>query len=229
MTARPLKLISSMATRELLAALAARFEKRFARAVITEAAGGVDVARRVEAGEAVDVVVLASNAIDKLIASGRLLAGRVDLVQSGIAMAVRAGASVPSVATEDDVRRAVLAAATLGYSTGPSGQYLEALFARWDILQQVKARIVVPPPGVPVGSLVAAGKVALGFQQLSELMNLKGITMVGSLPDAIQSMTVFSGGVGASSDAPEAARALLAFMAAPEVAELKRQHGMSAA
>jgi molybdate transport system substrate-binding protein len=226
---RPLKLISSMATRELLAALAARYEQQFARKIVTEAAGGVDVAKRVEAGEVVDVVVLAANAIDKLIASGKVLPGRVDLVKSGIAMAVRAGAAQPAVATEDDVRRAVLAADTLSYSTGPSGQYLESLFNRWNIMQEIKARIVVPPPGIAVGSLVADGRVALGFQQLSELMNLKGIAVLGLLPDSIQSMTVFSGGVSASSDARQAARDALAFMAAPEVAQLKLEQGMSAA
>jgi molybdate transport system substrate-binding protein len=218
-----------MATRELLAALASRFQQEFARQVNAEAAGGVDVARRVAAGEPVDVVVLAANAIDKLIASGKLLPGRVDIVQSGIAMAVRAGAPVPPVATEEEVRRAVLAASTLSYSTGPSGQYLEALFNRWDIMQQISGRIVVPPPGVPVGSLLAEGKVALGFQQLSELMNLKGVSLLGLLPDSIQSMTVFSGAVGASSDAQEAARALLAFMAGPAVAQCKMEYGMSAA
>lgn len=226
---RPLKLVSSMATRELLAALASRYQQEFARQVNAEAAGGVDVARRVAAGEPVDVVVLAANAIDKLIASGKLLPGRVDIVQSGIAMAVRAGAPVPPVATEEEVRRAVLAASTLSYSTGPSGQYLEALFNRWDIMQQISGRIVVPPPGVPVGSLLAEGKVALGFQQLSELMNLKGVSLLGLLPDSIQSMTVFSGAVGASSDAQEAARALLAFMAGPAVAQCKMEYGMSAA
>jgi molybdate transport system substrate-binding protein len=218
-----------MATRELLAALASRYQQEFARQVNAEAAGGVDVARRVAAGEPVDVVVLAANAIDKLIASGKLLPGRVDIVQSGIAMAVRAGAPVPPVATEEEVRRAVLAASTLSYSTGPSGQYLEALFNRWDIMQQISGRIVVPPPGVPVGSLLAEGKVALGFQQLSELMNLKGVSLLGLLPDSIQSMTVFSGAVGASSDAQEAARALLAFMAGPAVAQCKMEYGMSAA
>jgi molybdate transport system substrate-binding protein len=164
-----------------------------------------------------------------LIASGRLLPGsRTDLVQSGIAMAVRAGAAVPAVANEEEVRRAVLAAQTLSYSTGPSGQYLESLFSRWEILWEIKDRIVVPPPGVPVGSLVAAGKVALGFQQMSELMHLDGITMLGPLPESIQYQTVFSGGVSASSDAPDAARGLLAFMAAPEAEQLKQQHGMSA-
>jgi molybdate transport system substrate-binding protein len=226
---RPLKLVSSMATRELLAALTARYEQEFAHQVITEAAGGVDVVKRVAAGEAVDVVVLAANAIDKLIASGKLLPGRIDIVQSGIAMAVRADAQVPPAATEEDVRRAVLAASTLGYSTGPSGQYLESLFDRWNIMHQIRDRIVTAPPGVPVGSLVAEGTVALGFQQLSELMNLKGISLVGPLPDSIQSMTVFSGAVGASSDLQEAARSLLAFMARPAVAQLKIAHGMSAA
>jgi molybdate transport system substrate-binding protein len=80
-----------------------------------------------------------------------------------------------------------------------------------------------------VGSLLAEGKVALGFQQLSELMNLKGVSLLGLLPDSIQSMTVFSGAVGASSDAQEAARALLAFMAGPAVAQCKMEYGMSAA
>jgi len=229
MTLRPLKMVSSMATRELLAALAARFERQTSHTVIAEAAGGVDVARRVEAGEAVDVVVLASNAIDRLIASGKVLPGRVDVVQSGIAMAVRKGAALPAVATEEDVKLAVLAADSLSYSTGPSGQYLESLFTRWGIMEAVRPRIVVPPPGIPVGSLIAEGRVALGFQQLSELANLKGVTVLGLLPDSIQSMTVFSGGVCSVSEAPDAARALLKFMASPDVSGLKQQHGMSAA
>jgi 16S rRNA (cytidine1402-2'-O)-methyltransferase len=230
MTQSPLKLLSSMATRELLAALATRHAAATGQPVIAEAAGGVDVARRVEQGEAVDVVVLAANAIDKLIAAGKLLPGsRVDLVKSGVAMAVRAGAPHARVASEEDVRNAVLAAKTLSYSTGPSGVYLENLFERWGIMDTIRARIVVPPPGVPVGSLVASGAVALGFQQLSELKNLDGIEVLGPLPDAIQTLTVFSGGISANSAAPDAARSLLEFMAAPQVAQLKQQHGMAAA
>jgi 16S rRNA (cytidine(1402)-2'-O)-methyltransferase len=229
MTAAALKLISSMATRELLAALAAQYARDSGQPVATEAGGGVDVAKRISAGETVDVVVLAANAIDKLIAEGRVLPGRVDLVESGVAVAVRSGVATPSIATEEDVKAAVLAASSLSYSTGPSGVYLEKLFARWGILEQIRARIVVPPPGVPVGSLVAGGQVALGFQQLSELMNLDGITVLGPLPDSIQTLTVFSGGVCASSAAPEAARALLQYLASPDVAALKQQYGMAAA
>ena len=230
MTPRPLKLISSMATRAMLAELAAAFAAATARAVSTEAAGGVDVAKRVAAGEPVDVVVLASDAIDNLLAAGKLLAGsRVDLVKSGVALAVRAGAPVPPLADEAAVKAAVLAAGSLCYSTGPSGVYLEQLFARWGILEQIRARIVVPPPGVPVGSLVASGAAELGFQQLSELMNLPGIQVAGPLPPEIQTITIFSGGISANCAEPAAARALLDYLASPAAAAIKERFGMQTA
>ena len=227
---RPLKLLSSMATREVLAQIGARYQRDTARAVIAEAAGGVDVANRVQAGEAVDVVILASNAIDKLIAANKLFAdSRVDLVRSGIAIAVRAGEPRPEVGSEEAVKQAVAAARTLSYSTGPSGVYLEKMFERWGILAAIRKRIVVPPPGVPVGSLVATGAAEIGLQQLSELLNVAGIEVVGPLPPAIQSITVFSGGVSLGCGDPDAARALLRFMASPEVSGIKKRYGMEAA
>lgn len=219
-----------MATREVLADLIAQYQATTSYAVMAEAAGGVDVAKRVQAGEAVDVVVLAANAIDQLIQDGRLLAGsRVDLVRSGVAIAVRAGAPQPDITTEEAVKQAVLAVKTLSYSTGPSGVYLLKLFKRWGILETIKPRIVQAPPGVPVGSLVAKGEVELGFQQLSELINLPGITVLGPLPPDIQTITTFSAGVSATSQQAEAARALLAFMAAPAAATTKRKQGMEPA
>ena len=227
MTDTALKLASSMATRELLAALVAKFQQDTGQAVTAEAAGGVEVARRVEQGEQFDVVVLAANAIDKLVDAGRVVTGsRVDLVQSGVAIAVRAGAQHWPVNNEAEVRAAVLAARSVSFSTGPSGVYLEQLFQRWGILDIVRPRIVVPPPGVPVGSLVSTGQAELGFQQLSELMNLQGIELLGPLPPEIQTLTVFSGGVCAASARPGAGRTLLTYMAADAVAELKRRHGM---
>jgi molybdate transport system substrate-binding protein len=225
----PLKMISSMATRELLAALAVRYAQQSGQPIQAEAAGGVDVARRVEQGEAFDVVVLASNAIDKLIASGKALGPRTDIVESGVAIAVRSGARRFAVSTEDEVRRAVQAVASLSFSTGPSGVYLEQLFRRWGILDEVRPRIVVPPPGKPVGTLVAEGRAELGFQQLSELMNLPGIDVLGPLPPAIQSLTVFSGAVCAASTEPAASSLLVKFLAAPSTAQLKRAHGMAPA
>jgi molybdate transport system substrate-binding protein len=229
MTDQPLKMISSMATRELLARLATEYSRQSGSPVQAESGGGVDVAKRIAAGEDFDVVVLASNAIDKLIADGALLAGRVDLVRSGVAIAVRSGEARPAIATEADVKAAVTAAASISYSTGPSGVYLEKLFERWGILEAVRPRIVVPPPGIPVGALVADGRAALGFQQLSELMNLPGIQVLGPLPDAIQTMTVFSGGVCKASHDTQRAQALLEYLAAPAAATFKQQFGMEPA
>ena len=227
MASEPIKLISSMATKEVLADLIAQYQKSVQQAVAAKSAGGVEVARRVQAGEAVDVVVLAANVIDQLIAEGKLLAGsRVDLVQSGVAVAVAEGAARPDISTEDALRQSVLAVSTLSYSTGPSGLYLLKLFERWGILDTIKPRIVQAPPGVPVGSLVAKGEVELGFQQLSELMNLQGITVLGPLPPGIQLLTTFSAGIAATSGQADAARALIAFMAAPAAAAAKRKHGM---
>ena len=229
MPPRPLKLLSSMATRELLNELVAEYERKTGQPVTAEAAGGVDVAKRVRAGEAVDVVVLSSTAIDSLIAAGSLLPdSRIDLVKSGVAIAVRAGVSQPDVASEEAVKRAVLNAKTLSYSTGPSGVYLEKLFQRWGILEEIRSRIVVPPPGVPVGSLVAGGTVELGFQQLSELMSLPGIEVIGPLPPEIQTITLFSGGISPGCERPELARALLDYMALPSVASVKQRFGMEA-
>src|SRR6202000_2742691 len=137
MASLPLKLLSSMATRELLNELVAQYERSSGQRVTAEGAGGVDVAKRVRAGEAVDVVVLSSTAIDSLIAAGSLLPdSRVDLGKSGVAIAVRDGVPQPDVTSEDAVKRAVLSAKTLSYSTGPSGVYLEKLFARWGILEE---------------------------------------------------------------------------------------------
>ena len=229
MTPGPLTLISSMATREVLGELVSRYQDAMAQPVATESAGGVEVAKRVQLGEAVDIVVLASNAIDKMIAEGRLLAGsRVDLVKSGIAIAVRKGAPRPDITSEGAVKHAVLAAKTLSYSTGPSGVYLEKIFARWGILDEIRGRIVVPPPGVPVGTLIANGAAEVGFQQLSELLNLPGVEVVGPLPSAIQTLTIFSGGVSANCSRPEAARALLEYMASPAASNVKLRHGMEA-
>jgi len=230
MSTQALHLISSMATRKLLDELAAQYTGATGQSVSCSAAGGVDVAKRVRAGEYTDVVVLADNVIDKLIAEGHLLMGsRVDVVRSGVAVAVPATDPVPDLSSEEAVRLAVLAAPTISYSTGPSGVYLEQLFTRWGIFETVKPRIVVPPPGVPVGSLVADGRVALGFQQLSELLGIEGLVVAGPLPPAIQTITVFSGAVSAQSRTPAAAAALLAQLGAPATAAVKQRHGMDGA
>lgn len=225
-----IKGISSMATRQVLADLVNAYQERTGVQVQIESVGGVDAAKRVQAGEAFDVVILASDAIGKLEAAGCVLAGsQVDLVRSGVAVAVRAGAQVPDISSEDAVKQAVLDARNISYSTGPSGVALAKLFEKWGVFDQIKDRIVTPPPGVPVGSLVASGDVELGFQQYSELINLEGINVVGALPAAIQITTIFSGAVCKGTAQAEAVQAMLAYMASADATPAKLRQGMEPA
>ncbi|MES2384964.1 MAG: substrate-binding domain-containing protein [Pseudomonadota bacterium] len=229
-----IKGISSMATRQLLTELVSGFEKQSGYGATIEAVGGVDAAKRVLAGETFDVVVLASDAIDKLLAAGHLHAGsKVDLVRSGVAACVRAGAPLPDIGSEEAVKRAVLAARSISYSTGPSGVALARLFEHWGIADDMADRMVQAPPGVPVGALVARGEVELGFQQLSELIHVEGITIVGPLPPAIQITTVFSAAIHASVPAGslpfKRVSAMLDYMRSPQADAAKQRQGMDPA
>ena len=220
-----------MATRQLLADLVADYTKLTAMTVNIESVGGVDAAKRVDnsahSGEVFDVVILASDAIDKLIAAGHIdAASKVNLVNSGVAVAVKAGAELPQLSSETAVKAAVLAAKTVSYSTGPSGVALAKLFERWGIAKTIASRLVQAPPGVPVGSLVAKGEVELGFQQRSELIHLEGITVVGPLPPEIQITTTFSAGVSTASVYKDEAKKLLAYMVSPAASAAKLRQGM---
>lgn len=222
--------ISSMATRQVLAALARDALAATGTALALESVGGVEAERRVAAGEVLDLVFLARGALDRLQAAGHVVAGSiVDLMRSGIWVAVRAGAPVPAVADEAQLREAVLAARTIGCSTGPSGTYLTGLFEAWGIRERIAPRLVEARPGVPVGALIAAGEVELGFQQRSELVGLEGVHAIGPLPEAIQHTTVFAGAVCATSRHPGAARRLLEFLASPRADAVKQAHGMGPA
>ncbi|GAB5095709.1 substrate-binding domain-containing protein [Caballeronia sp. HLA56] len=219
--------ISSMATKHLLADLAHAYASAFAKPVAIESTGGVAALRRIEEGEAFDIVVLAANAIERLAEAGRIdPASRVNIARSGVAVAVKAGAPHPSIDDESAVRHAVLAARSIGYSTGPSGAYLMRLFERWGVLQEVSSRIVQAPPGVAVGGLIAQGEVELGFQQMSELIGVAGIDVVGPLPADIQTLTVFQGAVCTAAREPVLARSLLAYLSSPEAGAVMQRHGM---
>ncbi len=222
--------ISSMATRQVLAELAGAFRARSGIDVAFESVGGVDAARRVQAGESYDLAVLDADALDRLAATGRVVAdSQAALVRSGVAIAVRAGAPRPDVSSEEALQRAVLSARTLGHSTGPSGTALLRLFEHWGLLDELRPRIVQAPPGVPVGKLVADGQVGLGFQQASEMMNVPGIDVLGPMPPGCQIVSIFSAGLCAASTQPEAVRALIDFMHSPAADEAKRRHGMEPA
>ncbi|MDB5851344.1 MAG: molybdenum transporter substrate-binding protein [Rhodoferax sp.] len=226
----PIRIISSMATKQVLADLIAAYRQESKQQVVLESVGGVDAAKRVQAGEAFDVVILAANAIEQLTKDGKVVAGsRVDLAKSGVSIAVKRGAPHPDVSSEEAVKHAVQSASTVSYSTGPSGVHLMKLFEAWGIAEDIKPRTVQAPPGVPVGSLVAKGEVALGFQQLSELVHLDGIDVLGPLPAAIQIITTFSAGLTTTSTQGDAVRALLAFMVSPASVKAKTSNGVEPA
>ena len=219
-------ILSSMATRGALAELAAACDE----AVAVESTGGVDAARRVREGEAVDVVVLASKAMRALEAEGHVEPGSLaDIAVSSMVAAVREGVPFPDLSSEAAVRAAVLAAPRTGYSTGPSGEHLLRLVEQWGIRERLGERLVQAPPGVPVGRLLMEGKVDLAMQQRSELMNLPGVAIVGPLPGPIAADTIFTAGVARAARNKEAARRVVAFLAAPAAAQAKRRHGMQPA
>lgn len=215
-----------MATRLILQALARSYELTSGVPVEFESMGGVDAARHIRTGGEADVVVLASNVMAALEGEGCILPGTTRaFARSGMSIAIPAGGERPDIRDEEAVRRAVLAAGRVCYSTGPSGDHLLQLCARWGVAAD-SDRLLKAPPGVPVGSLVAEGQADLGFQQLSELIHVPGVEVVGPLPPDIQAVTVFSAGVCSRSSRPEQARDLIAFMASPAADLVKRQEGM---
>lgn len=219
-----------MATRQLLADIASLYRQQTGIEVQIESVGGADAAKRVRAGEAFDFIALASDAIDALIEGRHVVAGsRADFVRSKVALAVRSGTAHPRIDSEDSLREAVLAAPAIGYSTGPSGTAVLQLFARWGLADALADRLVLAPSGVPVGRLLAEGRVALGFQQLSELIDEPDVDVVGTLPSACEIVTTFSAGVGAHAAHPERTRQLLEFLRSDATAELKQRHGLEAA
>ena len=218
-----------MATRQVLADVARAWQQAGGE-VGFESVGGVEAARRAQDGETFDVVVLDATAIDKLVAAGRIIGNsKTDLARSAVAIAVRAGAPRPAIDTQAALREAVLSARTIGYSTGPSGVALQKLFERWGLAQATSPRVVQAPAGVPVGTLIARGDVELGFQQLSELMHLEGVDVIGPMPPGLEIVTTFSGGVCTQSTRADAARALLEFIRSPAADEAKRRYGMQPA
>ena len=185
---------------------------------------------RLERGEVIDVVIMAGPALADLIKQGKVRAdSRVDLVQSKMAMAVKAGAPKPDISTVDALKRTLLAAKSIAYSDSASGVYLSTeLFPKLGIAGQIKdkARKIEADP---VGGVVATGEVEIGFQQISELLPVKGIDIVGELPPGAQRITVFAAGIPATAKQPEAAKALIQWLASPAAHAAIRKSGLEPA
>jgi molybdate transport system substrate-binding protein len=192
--------------------------------------GTLNVQKRLADGEPYDLVIMAGPAIDEQIKLGKALAGsRVDLAKSGTGVAVRKGTAKPDISSADALKKTLLAAKSIGYSTGPSGLYMLGVFEKLGIAEQVKAKLKQTPSGVFVGTLIANGEAEVGFQQISELMHFAGIDYVGPLPGELQRMTVFSAGIHSGAKQGDAARALVKFLTAPAAAPVMRKHGLEPA
>ncbi|MDO5533882.1 MAG: substrate-binding domain-containing protein [Propionibacteriaceae bacterium] len=230
-----MRAISSMATKGVLNALADAAGAAGLPRVDVESVGGVDAADRVAAGEAFDLVFLASGALAKLAAAGRVDPDSVtELVLSQVAVAVP-DASVtaaerptgPAFADAAGVREALAAAGKVGYSTGPSGTALVSMVSEWGLGETVGPKLTQARPGVPVTVLLASGEADLGFQQLSEMVGQPGVRILGVLPSDCAIDTVFSGAVASAATDPDAAASVLAFFASPEVRDLKVDHAFA--
>ena len=182
---------------------------------------------RLERGEPVDVLILVGYALDDLIKKGQAVAdSRTDLVRSPIGIAVRAGAPMPDISSVAALKRALLAAKSVAYSDSASGVYVSTeLFSKLGIAEEMKGKAKMIP-ATPVGEIVAKGEAEIGFQQMSELMPVQGIDIVGPLPAEVQKITVFSAGISTTSKEPDAAKSLIKFLSSPQAAPVLIKSGL---
>jgi molybdate transport system substrate-binding protein len=215
-----IKVMTSGAFTAAYLELAPEFERATGHRIVTEATsmgtGSTSIPARLERGEAIDVLIVAERDLEQLIKAGRVRAGtRVDLARSAIGMAVRRGAPKPDISSVDALRRTLLEARSIAYSASVSGTYLSTeLFQRLGIADRVlpKSRKI---EGERVGAVVARGEAEIGFQQISELLPVPGIEVVGPLPPDVQRVTVFSAGIGVAATNPALAKSFVEFLASP--------------
>jgi molybdate transport system substrate-binding protein len=220
-----IKMLASNAVRDAYTELVPVFEKATGHHVLVEWGGTPDIVKRALTGEAVDVVVIPARRVDELLAHGNAVE-RTDLARSSIGVAAKTASPRPVVATTDDLRRALLTVRTIVLSSGPSNEYMRALFDRLGVSGDIKGKVLQLAPGLSVGEAISEGRGDLGFTQISELLAVKGIAYLGPLPADVQFVTVFSAGLLAPSASSGAARALIRFLAGPDATFVLRNHGL---
>jgi molybdate transport system substrate-binding protein len=222
--AAQITVLSSNGVREAVSELIPQFEKATGHRVQVIWDGTLNIKKRLDSGEVADLVVMPAADVDELIASGKLTPGsRVDLAKSIIGVAVRAGLVKPDVSTSESLTRALRAATSIVISSGPSGVHLLELFEKQGLLGTLRPKLKQLASGQSVGEALARGEGDLGFQQVSELLHVNGITYVGPLPATVQKVTIFAGGIPKTAKDGAAARELLTFLKNPRnVAVLKK-------
>jgi molybdate transport system substrate-binding protein len=224
--AADVKVLASGAVKEAALELFPQFEKASGHKVAVTWAGTVDI-KKVAAGEAFDLVIVAAPELDTFIKDGKITAGsKVDIVRSSVGVAVKPGAPKPDLNSGDDLKKALIAAKSVGYSTGPSGVYMQQLFEKMGIADQIKVKAKQTGPGTPVATVIRSGEAEIGFQQVSELIHEAGIDFLGPIPADVQKITVFSSGVFTGAKAPTEARLLQKHLTAPAAAPVIKKHGL---
>jgi molybdate transport system substrate-binding protein len=222
--------LSSGAVREIVTDLLPQFEKSSGHKVAVTWSGTAKIKQQIGGGETYDLVIVGAPVIDDFIKAGKVRpSSRVDLVRSGVGVAVKAGAPKPDISSAAAVKNTLLAAKSVAYSTGPSGVYVQALFEKLGIADQMKPKSKQTVSGTRVGEYLVRGEAELGFQQIAELIHEKGIDFLGPLPPEIQKITVFSSGIHTGAKQPDAAKAFQTFLAAPSSAAVVKKNGMEPA
>jgi molybdate transport system substrate-binding protein len=225
--AAEIKVMASAAIKEAYNQLAPQFEKASEHKVATTWAGTADMMKRLGGGEVFDLVIMAAPSLEDLTKQGKIVPGsRVDVVKSGVGVAVRSGLPKPDISSGEAVKRAMLAAKSIAYSTGPSGVYIAGLFQRMGIADEIKSKVKIAPSGMPVGDIIARGEADIGFQQVSELLPVAGIDYIGPLPPDIQQITVFSAGIHTGATQAEAAKSLVKFLTSPQAVPTIKKTGL---
>jgi molybdate transport system substrate-binding protein len=231
--AAEIKVLTAGAFKQVVVAMAGEFEKASGHKLIVDNDTAGALAKRIDAGEAFDVTFLTPATVDDLIRKGKLVAGsRVDLARVGIGVMVKEGAPKPDIGSVEAFKRALLDAKSVAYinpaSGGSSGIYLAKLFDQFGIADQIKPKAKLKDGGY-VAELIASGEAELGIHQISEIVPVKGVTLVGPLPKEVQNYTTYSAGISASAKEGEAAKALVKFLAGPRTGELLKAKGMEPA
>jgi molybdate transport system substrate-binding protein len=225
-----IKLFASGALKEAYLELLPDFDKTSGHSVKVVWSNTTDIRKRVGEGEVADLVILGSDGTDGLITDGKLVAvTRTAFAKSGIYVAVRAGAPRPDISSADALKQALLAAKSVAYSGGASGTYIVKMLQKLGIYDEVRSKAAVTKPNEPVGGKLVAGEAEIGFHQLSELLPVKGVDIVGPLPAEVQQITVFSGALHSAAKEPDAATALSKFLTAPRAADIIKKHGLEPA
>lgn len=229
-SAADIRILTAGAMKSVVLAMAPDFEKATGHklSVANDTAGGLE--KRIAGGEAFDVAIITPAIIDKLAGSGRIATGsRIDLAKVGVGVAVKEGAPKPDIATTDAFTRTLLAAKSVAYidpkSGGSSGIYFDKLLERLGIAETVRAKAKLMTGGY-VAELVAKGEAEIAVHQISEIVPVKGVTLVGPLPADIQRTTVYAGGVSSAAADATAAKALLAFLSGADAAAVLKSRGM---